>query len=1059
MRHIEPSRVLFLALGFAVSGITPAFATATETPIAAPSDDVYVWVLISAGLVLLMQIGFLLLEAGMVRSKNSINVAQKNLLDLLLSIVGFAAVGFMFAFGGDSGFGFGHESRFAFLNSLTPGEHAFFAFQVMFCGTAATIVSGAAAERLRLAVYGMVSILIAAFIYPIFTHWAWGNALQHSDSAFLANLGFIDFAGSTVVHSTGAWISLAACIVLGPRIGRFAPDGTPQRIQGHSAVLATAGAMIIFVGWIGFNGGSTIEASPAIAGIISNTVLAAGCGGTIGYLYGLWKDDGLTRPEMPICGLIGGLVAVTAGCHVLDGLGAMTIGLVGGLIAIVGNDLVTRCGIDDAVGAIGCHGFSGIAGTLGLALLAPSEAFASGDRLTQLGIQAAGAGVNFLWTFPIAFLFFKLADLIEPIRVSPADEERGLNQAEHGAVLGTGSLETALTAYISGRIDLSHRLPVETGDETERVTRLFNAFLDEIENSEMARRDSEALRRTTEEAERLAAIGDASFEGLAVIVDGRVFDMNAAFARLIGLSAEALAGAPIVDLVDRDSECVLAALMDSEITQAFELSLKRSDGALIPVEARSRAIVLRGVSARVMAFADVSERRAAEEKLRFTAHHDALTQLPNRALFASRLDAVIARACETRRSAALISVDLDHFKDINDLYGHPAGDAVLRKTAERLRQAVGPQGIVARLGGDEFAIILADLAFRNQVADLAFRIVRTICEPVDIGNGIRIRPGASVGFALAPDDAVEQEALISRADVALYHAKRNGRNTFAGFEAGMDTDLKTRRELDADLARAVERNELSLAFQPRVGMRSGGIVSYEALVRWNHPERGMIRPGLFIPIAEQSGKIDEIGNWVIREACRQSLSKLGGAAISVNVSGHQLRSRNFVENVLAMLEEAEFPPERFEIELTESILVEDRDRALAILKALKRRGIRLALDDFGTGYSSLSYLRAFPFDTIKIDRSFIMNLANDNSSLAIADAVMNLGRALKLTIVAEGVETIEQLTILSSRNCDEVQGFLFSQPLPAGDVPQAIDGQLSEILRDFGGNSRSARSA
>ncbi|MBO0905969.1 EAL domain-containing protein [Jiella sonneratiae] len=1053
MRYFLSTVLLALACGAA-----PAFATEAAGDLPQPADDVHVWVLISAGLVLLMQIGFLLLEAGLVRSKNSINVAQKNLLDLLLSIVAFAAVGFMFAFGRDSGYGFGHEQRFAFLRDLTPGEHAFFAFQVMFCGTSATIVSGAAAERLRLAVYGVVSILIAAFIYPVFTHWAWGNALQHSDSAFLANIGFIDFAGSTVVHSTGAWISLAACIVLGPRIGRFAPDGTIRHIQGHSAVLATAGAMIIFVGWVGFNGGSTIKATPAIASIIANTVLAAGCGGTAGYLYGLWKD-GITRPEMPICGLIGGLVAVTAGCHVLDGAGAMTVGVAGGLIAILGNDLVTRCGIDDAVGAIGCHGFAGIAGTLAPALLAPSDALVDGDRLLQLGVQAAGAGVNFLWTFPIAYLFFRIADRIEPIRVSPADEERGLNQAEHGTVLGTGSLENALTAYISGRIDLSHRLPVETGDEAESVTRLFNAFLDEIENSEMARRDREALHRSTQEAERLAAIGDAAFEGLAVVVDGRVVDMNAALARLVDRPGADLVGTPVADLVDDCSEATVAELMASESTKVLELSLKRADGSPIAVEVRSRAIVLRGVAARVMAFADISERKAAEEQLRFTAHHDTLTQLPNRALFANRLETVILRSRETGRSAALISVDLDHFKDINDLYGHPAGDAVLRATAERLCAVAGRSAIVARLGGDEFAVIQTEAAFRNQVADLAFRIVRAISEPVDVGNGIQIRPGASVGFALTPDDAVEQEALISRADTALYHAKRQGRNTFAGFEPGMDTELKVRRELEADLASVVERGELSLCFQPRVSMSSGAIICYEALVRWEHPERGQIGPGLFIPIAEQSGRIDAIGNWVIREACRLSLSKLSGAPVSVNVSGHQLRSRGFVENVLQMLKDCDFPPERFEIELTESILVEDRDRSLATLKALKRSGIRLALDDFGTGYSSLSYLRAFPFDTIKIDRSFIMNLANDNSSLAIAEAVINLGRALKLTIVAEGVETVEQLTILSSRRCDEVQGYLFSRPLPADVVPQTVESQLAVILRSIVKEPRTARRA
>ena len=290
--------------------------------------------------------------------------------------------------------------------------------------------------------------------------------------------------------------------------------------------------------------------------------------------------------------------------------------------------------------------------------------------------------------------------------------------------------------------------------------------------------------------------------------------------------------------------------------------------------------------------------------------------------------------------------------------------------------------------------------------------------------------------------------MISRADVALYHAKRTGRNTFSGFETGMDAELRLRRELEADLGQAASRGELSLEFQPRIDIRSATIASYEALVRWNHPVRGLISPAVFIPIAEQAGKIVEIGEWVLREACRQSLEHLGGARISVNVSAYQLRSRNFVDSVLSILAEVGFEPGRLELELTESILVEDRDRALSILRALKRQGIGLALDDFGTGYSSLSYLRTFPFDSIKIDRSFISNLALDASSLAIAEAVMDLGRALDLAIVAEGVETAEQLQILAARRCDQIQGFLFSRPQPAAKVMQVLDEAFGTLCRE-----------
>nr|CAD6416669.1 diguanylate cyclase [Rhizobium sp. Q54] len=266
---------------------------------------------------MLMQVGFLLLEAGMVRSKNSINVAQKNLLDFVFGVIAFAAVGFMFAFGRSGGLPFGYDGDLYFLHGLTADQAAFFVFQVMFCGTAATVVSGAVAERMKLSAYVFGSLVLSGFIYPVFVHWAWGSALFHNSSAYLAEMGFVDFAGSTVVHSTGGWMALAACLVIGPRLGRFNANGTPVRIAGHSPVLSTTGALLLFIGWIGFNGGSTLAASEAVPAILLNTILAGGMGTCVGYVVGYYQD-GVILPEKSNCGMLGGLVAVTAGCHLFD---------------------------------------------------------------------------------------------------------------------------------------------------------------------------------------------------------------------------------------------------------------------------------------------------------------------------------------------------------------------------------------------------------------------------------------------------------------------------------------------------------------------------------------------------------------------------------------------------------------------------------------------------------------------------------------------------------------------------------------------------------------------
>ncbi|MGD9868902.1 MAG: ammonium transporter, partial [Hyphomicrobiales bacterium] len=714
-----------LSLAFAIAGALPAFAldSVTERIIAletATRNIDYIWTLVAAALVLLMQAGFLLLEAGMVRSKNSINVAQKNLLDFVVSVVVFALVGFMIAFGqaGD-GMPVGSDNRTFMLSELTPWEYAFFVFQVMFCGTAATIVSGAVAERMKLTAYVLCTALMAGLVYPVFVHWAWGAALFNNDTAFLSGMGFVDFAGSTVVHATGAWFALAACLIMGPRLGRFRADGTPVRIHGHSSVLATTGCLLLFVGWIGFNGGSTTAGTPDIAHIIANTVLAAGTGAAAGYFLSL-VQEGRVAPEKTISGMLGGLVAITAGCSVLEAQGAMIMGVLGGAIAVLSNWwLEHRLKVDDAVGAIGVHGFAGVVGTVGLVFLAPLTNLPAGDRTLQLQVQVVGVGLNFLWSFLIGLAFFYLLDRVLPIRVAARDEEAGLNEAEHATRLGVGHVEEALSSLVSGTADLNMRLPVDNGDEAETLTRLFNELMDNIQSEEFSRITAAEAARSAEEAERLSALANSAFEAIVISVDGRIVDGNRALEELLGLPLAELKSRQLQEFFDPADWPRLEQEVGRSEASLFEASVIDSKGKAIPVEYRGREIVYRGKTTRVSAVSDLRERKKAEARIRHLAHHDPLTDLPNRAVFQERLTQAVANCARNGTKVAVLLVDLDRFKDINDLYGHPSGDAVIRETGARLKSLVRGNDTVARLGGDEFGIIQMDVEFSNQAADLA----------------------------------------------------------------------------------------------------------------------------------------------------------------------------------------------------------------------------------------------------------------------------------------------------------------------------------------------------
>ena len=439
------------------------------------------WVLLAAALVLFMQVGFLLLEAGYSRSKNSINVAQKNVVDFLIAVVVFSLLGFGLMFGPSLAGIVGDPTQLSLFTASEPWTYTFFVFQAVFVGTAATIVSGAVAERMTFPAYLAIAAVISALIYPVFGHWAWGKALVGDNSVWLANAGFIDFAGSSVVHSIGGWVALAGVVLLGPRLGRFDGEGKPQTLAPHSIVLSATGSMILLVGWVGFNGGATLALTPAIGPIITNTMLAAVFGGCVGLFLGRVLD-GFWAPARMINGMLGALVGITAGCAVVAPAGAAAIGVIAALLVLTAEDVMLHhFKLDDVVGAVAVHGVGGAVGTLLVAVYAAPEHLAAGSRLAQFIVQAQGVGAAFVWAFGGGLLAFTLIRWSIGLRISPEHERRGLNIAEHGATLGTGVLQEALLQMGQAKNEVTAALDESTGDESAEIAAILNPFIAELQ--------------------------------------------------------------------------------------------------------------------------------------------------------------------------------------------------------------------------------------------------------------------------------------------------------------------------------------------------------------------------------------------------------------------------------------------------------------------------------------------------------------------------------------------------------------------------------------------------
>ncbi|EIM29328.1 putative bifunctional diguanylate cyclase/phosphodiesterase [Microvirga lotononidis] len=431
----------------------------------------------------------------------------------------------------------------------------------------------------------------------------------------------------------------------------------------------------------------------------------------------------------------------------------------------------------------------------------------------------------------------------------------------------------------------------------------------------------------------------------------------------------------------------------------------------------------------------------AHEELHVLAHQDALTGLPNRVVLRSEVEQALTRLKPNGRTLAVSYLDLDHFKDVNDSFGHETGDELLKAVAERLRACIPAsegqvRNLISRFGGDEFAILQTGIRRPEECAALASRIVEALREPFSV-NGQELFIGTSIGIALAQKNVTPSQ-ILKHADMALYHAKADGRGTFRFFEPDMDEQLQARRALEVDLRKAMSNGEFELFYQPQINIQKNEIGGFEALLRWHHPERGFVPPAEFIPVIEDTGLISPLGDWIIEQACKEAATWPGEMHVAVNLSPIQFRNRGLVQSVSNALASSGLSPQRLELEITESVLLQDNEMTVSTLHQLRRLGVRIAMDDFGTGYSSLSYLRSFPFDKIKIDQSFVREMSQRADCLAIVQSVANLGSSLGMPTVAEGIETEDQLRQVQAAGCTDAQGYYFGRPKPARELVHTL---------------------
>jgi diguanylate cyclase (GGDEF)-like protein/PAS domain S-box-containing protein len=546
-----------------------------------------------------------------------------------------------------------------------------------------------------------------------------------------------------------------------------------------------------------------------------------------------------------------------------------------------------------------------------------------------------------------------------------------------------------------------------------------------------------ALADTLRESEaRYQALFEHSIDAVFLMQpDGGILSANAEACRLLGYSENELRVLGRKGLTEADDPRVAALLDEHERRGAArgELKMRRKDGGWVPVEVSSTTFRDRsGKLCASLIIRDITDRKRAEEHIEYLAYHDELTGIPNRAHFQRAFEHVISTNRHSGLSSALMVVDLDRFKNINDIIGHEAGDQLLKQIAARLRTCLRDSDVLARLGGDEFVILMHDAASIDSVSAVANKILEATSRPLIIDEQ-EFLITASIGISTSPHDGTDLQTLLRNSDVAMYRAKESGKNGFQYFSPEMNAHGRERLSIESSLRRAMERGEFMLHFQPKIQVSSRNVAGMEALVRWRNPDKGLMQPCDFIAIAEETGMIVPIGDWVLGEACRQGqalrASGHGKLRVAVNLSVRQLYDEGLAYRVSEALGQTGFPAENLELEITESMVMRDAEGAIKLLQGLRDTGVRIAIDDFGTGYSSLAYLKRFPLDCVKIDRSFIRDLPQDRDDASITRSIIAMAHNMELDVVAEGVETVPQLEFLRAHDCDEIQGYLFSEPL------------------------------
>ena len=566
----------------------------------------------------------------------------------------------------------------------------------------------------------------------------------------------------------------------------------------------------------------------------------------------------------------------------------------------------------------------------------------------------------------------------------------------------------------------------------------------------------EALFVVKERAQvTLNCIGDAV---VCTDIEGNITFLNFVAEKMTGWTWQEASGQPmneVLRILDASTRETAPNPLELAVGQRraghlpANCILVRRDGFETPIEDSVAPIHDREgkMTGAVIVFRDVSAARAMAEQMTHSAQHDFLTGLPNRVLLNDRVNQAITLAARRGKKVAVLFLDLDGFKHINDSLGHPIGDKLLQSVAKRLVACVRSSDTVSRQGGDEFVVLLSEMEHQEDAAISAIRLLAAVAEAHPIDNH-DLHLTTSIGVSVWPDDGQDAETLIKNADTAMYQAKENGRQSYQFFKAAMNVRAVERQSIEESLRRALERKEFSLHYQPKIRLATGEITGAEALLRWTHPTRGPVSPAQFIPVAEDCGLILPIGDWVLREACKQASAWMNAGlplgSMAVNISSMEFREDRFLENVFAILDETGLDPKFLELELTESVLMKRAESAASVLKELRARGVQVAVDDFGTGYSSLSYLRKFPIDALKIDQSFVRQITSAPDDTTIVTAVISMGRSMKLRVVAEGVETREELDFLRARQCEEAQGYYFSRPVPPRQFGILLKSGISE---------------